>query len=130
MIVLKISNISELMHSFRSANGSPGVIPYPLFNQIKAKLEKKSIKNEHPYESTYYYNIKKLHYISSLAKTIFASSHTYLVFSKTHLNNTLRIFCRVKRVSIICLPPIKIWRILSMFVIGGNLGQKLLAHHV
>jgi len=45
MIVLKVSNISELMHSFRSANGSLGIISYPLFNQIKAELEKKEKMN-------------------------------------------------------------------------------------
>lgn len=32
MIVLKVGNISELIHSFRSANGGLGIILYPLFN--------------------------------------------------------------------------------------------------
>jgi len=36
MIVLKVGNVSELMHSLGSADGSLGIIQNPLFNQIKA----------------------------------------------------------------------------------------------
>jgi len=36
MIVLKVGDVSEVMHSLRSANGSLGIVQNPLFNQIKA----------------------------------------------------------------------------------------------
>uniref|UniRef100_A0A7C9CQ07 Uncharacterized protein n=1 Tax=Opuntia streptacantha TaxID=393608 RepID=A0A7C9CQ07_OPUST len=37
-----------------------------------------------------------------------------LIFCKTHLDNTLRIADRVKRVIFIGFPPIKIWTLFSM----------------
>ena len=39
MIVLEDSNILEFVNSFSSANGSFRISPYPLLNQIKAKLK-------------------------------------------------------------------------------------------
>lgn len=132
MIVLKVSNTSELVHSFRSANGGLGIVPYPLFNKIKAEL-----KNERHNEHTYIYISQLKKHAASyhcdtklydLKQYRYRTIDAYLIFWKAHLDNTLRIFCGVERVSIISFPAIKIRRVLSMLVIGCNLGKKLVTH--
>jgi len=42
MIVLKVCNVSEPIHSFTGANGGLRILLYPLFNQIQAQLQKLS----------------------------------------------------------------------------------------
>lgn len=52
-----------------------------------------------------------------------------LVFCKTHLDDSIRVINRVKRVPVVGLPSIEVRRILSMSLISSNLRQKLAATH-
>lgn len=48
----------------------------------------------------------------------------YLIFSKPHLNNTFGICDGVVRIVVVCLPPIKVRRVLSMGVICSQLREE------
>lgn len=129
MIVLKDGNFPELVHSFLGADGGFWVVHKPFSNQIETKLHigAKSSLFDLSVQDPFFDKEELRPKFFTFFFFIFFLAFSYLMFCKTHLDDSIGIPYWMKWVTVVSLPSAEIRRFLGMAIVGGDLGQQWLS---